>query len=212
MKLGIHEIVPESEINRNGIILHSHCVVNIKNHGEGSEYFRARLVIFEYVDPEKPRVVDEALTVTENSVRTTLTAVSSFNFELFARDISLDFLQSKDKLKRDVCARTPKGSNILENFGAPAGSILKSIKPQYFLAESPSYWWQTFRDWHVNDLGMLSTNLDPCFFFKKHSSVLQGIQVVQVDDTCGNGTAEFAALEANKSKQFSCKPREKSFH
>lgn len=42
--------------------------------------------------------------------------------------------------------RPPKGENVLEKIGARKGSILNAIKPQYSLAKSPGYWWQTFRD------------------------------------------------------------------
>ena len=55
---------------------------------------------------------------------------------------------------------------------------------------------------------MKSTTLDPCFFYKSSSNGPIGLQVVQVDDTCGGGTEDFALLEASQSKKFDCKERE----
>ncbi len=54
---------------------------------------------------------------------------------------------------------------------------------------------------------MNSTALDPCFFYKRSNSKLQVILVVQVYDTWCKCTKQFAVLQAEKSKQFQCKPR-----
>ena len=72
--------------------------------------------------------------------------MSSCEVPLWSRDITLALLQSKGKLKRNVYVRPPKGENILEQIRAPHGSVLKALKPQYRLAESPGYCWQKLRD------------------------------------------------------------------
>ncbi len=58
---------------------------------------------------------------------------------------------------------------------------------------------------------MNNTALDPCFFYKKDRRKLVGVQVVQAKDTWERGAEEFAILDAEKSKQFECKPRVASF-
>ena len=60
-------------------------------------------------------------------------------------------VESKDPLKRDVCVMPSKGELILQDIRAPV-SILKAVKHQYGLAESPGYWELKFRDWHISDL------------------------------------------------------------
>ena len=119
VRMGTYKIVPESNIEADGAVLRSRLVLTIKNSGEESEYFKARLVILGHLDPDKPRVVNEAPTVNKSSIRTVLTLIASFGFNLFPRDISLAFLQSKDELKRNVYVRPPKGSNVLQTIGAP---------------------------------------------------------------------------------------------
>ena len=109
------------------------------------------------MDPDKPRIVNEAHIVLRCSIKLALTLIAAHGFELWSRDITLAFLQSKDKLKRDAYVRPSKGEDVLERIGAPSGPILKAVKPQYGLAESPGYWWQTFGDWHISDLQMKTT-------------------------------------------------------
>ena len=166
IKLKTYKIVPESEISSQGTILQSRFVLEINNFKEDNEYFKARLVILGHLDSEKPRVVNEAPTVLERSIRLLLELISSCKFLLWSRDITLAFLQSKDKLKRNVHVRPPKYENVLEQIGAPLASVLKALKPQYGLAESLGYWWQTFREWHVTGLDMKVTAIDPCLFYK----------------------------------------------
>ncbi len=187
-------------------ILQSRFVLTIKNFENPDEYFKARLVILGHIDPEKPRVVKEAPTVLKSSIRLAIALIAGKGFQIWSRDISQAFLQSEDPLRRTVYIRPPKGEHILERIGAEPGSLLHAIKPQYGLSDAPGYWWQTFRRWHVEDLGMKPSLLDPCLFYKLNDTELQGIQVTQVDDTLGGGTVEFGKLEEEKSK-FECKPR-----
>ena len=207
IKLGIYEIFHESEVSSQETILQLRFVFNIKNFKEDTEYFKARLVIPGHLDPEKPRVVNEAPAVLKSSIRLLLALISSCEFPLWSRDITLAFLQSKDKLKRNVYVRPPKDEKVLEQIGAPYGSVLKALKLQDGLAEYPGYLWQTFRDWHVTDLDMKVTAIDPCFFCKIGQNVIDGLQVTRVDDTCGGGSSDFSILESDKSKIFNSKPR-----
>ncbi len=61
--MGTYEFIPEDQISRKGIVLHSRFVLCIKNHGEPTEQYKARLVILGHIDPDKSRVVNEAPTV-----------------------------------------------------------------------------------------------------------------------------------------------------
>jgi len=204
---GTYEFVKEKSINPGETILQSRFVLTIKNFNEKDEYFKARLVILGHVDPDKPRVVCEAPTVLKSSVRLLLSLAATYGFKIWSRDISQAFIQSDEPLRRTVYVKPPKGENVLDQIGAPKGSMLKAIKPQYGLPESPGYWWKTFKRWHENDLGMKPTALDPCFFYKHDKDQLHGIQVTQVDDTLGSGIASFSNMEITKSKKFECKPR-----
>jgi len=72
VKMGTYEIVPEHYVPRNSTILQSRFVLAIKNASESDEYFKARLVILGHIDPDKPRVVNEAPTVMKSSIRLTI--------------------------------------------------------------------------------------------------------------------------------------------
>ncbi len=51
--------------------------------------------------------------------------------------------------------------------GMPDKGLLQAIKPLYGLSESPGYCWQTFRNYHISDLDMVQSVMDPCLFLKK---------------------------------------------
>ena len=127
---------------------------------------RSRLVILGHIDPDKPRVVNEAPTVLKSSMRLALIIIASHRFPIWSRDISQAFLQSDEKLHRTVLVKPPRSEKLLESIGAPPNSLLRAVKPQYGLSEAPGHWWQTFKRWHLNDLGMKSTSIDPCFSSK----------------------------------------------
>ena len=166
-----------------------------------TSFFKARLVILGQIDPDKPRVVNEAPTVLKSSVLLALSLIVSYGFHLWSRDITQAFLQRKDPQRREVFVRLPKEENILNILGAESKALLKAIKPQYGLAEAPGYWWQTFEHHHEdpNSLNMVCSSIDPCFFYQVEESRLQGVQVTQVDDSLGGFTEKFSNLEQEKS-------------
>ncbi len=149
IKKGTYEFVKESDIPANATILQSRFVLTMKNSDNPDQYFKARLVLLGHIDPDKPRVVNEAPTVLKSSIRFAIALIVSHGFNIWSRDISQAFLQSEDPLRRTVYVRPPKGENILERIGADTCSLLHAIKPQYGLSYGPGYWWQTFRRWHV---------------------------------------------------------------
>eukprot|EP00171_Calliarthron_tuberculosum_P000888 IDg888t1 len=181
----------------------------LKRGTKEDQLFKARLVILGHVDPDKPRVVNEAPTVLKSSIRLSATIIASYKFKYkWSRDITQAFAQSDTPLQRKVYVRPPKGEKLLlERIGVPSGSLLHAVKPGYGLPESPGYWWQTFKKWHEDDLGMKPTSLDPCLFYKVVNSVLEGVEVTQVDDTFGGGKESFSKLEEMKSSRFECHPR-----
>lgn len=91
-------------------MLQSRFVLTIKIAKESSQYFKARLIILEHLDPETAWVMNEAPTVLESSVRLFLTLIGASAFAIWSRDITLTFIQSKKNLKRNVYVRPPKGN------------------------------------------------------------------------------------------------------
>ena len=191
----------ELKFRETGTILHSRFVLTIKNHNKDSEYLKTRLVVLGHRDPEKPRIVNEASTVLKSSERLLISLIFACGFPLWSRDITLAFLQSKDKLKLDVYVRPSKGEDVSKIIGVSSESRPKPIKPHYGLAEAPGNYWRTFRDWRTSDLGVKVTALDLCLFYKLGNNGLEGLQVTKVDDTYGGGSSKFSLLETTKSFQ-----------
>eukprot|EP00171_Calliarthron_tuberculosum_P003779 IDg3779t1 len=185
------------------------------------------MVIMGHTDPEKGRVVNEAPTILRSSVRILLTIGAIFQFKVWSRDVTQAFLQSQEALGRllfvilpsrpdlrplirEIISTIPKSeSNISKNEDEELA--LKVLQPWYGLSDSPGYWWQTYKRYHLNELGMSQCVLDPCLFFKKRERDLTGIIGTLVDDTLGVGTLEFANEEEEKSSMFDSKPRTTSF-
>ena len=166
LKKGTYEFVSEESVPNDATVLQSRFVLTIKNVGEKDELLKARLVIMGHVDPDKARVVNEAPTLLKSSMRIIIALGLAHSFEIWCRDVSQAFVQSRDALPRRVYIRAPKNDNVLQRIGAPLNSLLHAIKPLYGLAESSGYWWATFREFHVKKLKMSSSVLDPCLFFK----------------------------------------------
>ncbi len=175
-KKGTYEFLKEEHVPHGAKFLQSHFVLTIKTFENPDEFFKARLVILGHPVPEKPRVVNEALTVLKASIRLAVAFIASKGYPIWCLDISQAFLQREDRLRRTVYVRPPKGERILEQIWAEPGSLLHAIKPQYGFSDAPGYWWQTFRRWHVEDLGMKPSVLDPCLYCKLSNTGFEGIQ------------------------------------
>ena len=74
------------------------------------------------------------------------------------------------------------------------------------MSESPGYYWQTFKRYHVTNLEITQSVLDPRLFFKKKASELIGLIGTLVDDTLSASCSDFAIEEESKSSKFDVKP------
>lgn len=206
---GTYVVVKEKDVPPGATILRSRIINSIKTDPEGNEIFKTRLVIQGHLDPEKGMTVNEAPTILRSSTRIILSLASTMGFGLWSRDVKQAFIQSEENLHRELYVKPPKRPDLLGMIHQPEG-LLHAVKTLYGLAESPGYWWQTFKRYHVMDLGMTQTILDPCLFFKKKESELTGITGTLVDDTLGAGSDEFAAEEEQKSSKYDVKSRDET--
>lgn len=120
VKAGTFEIVAESQVRKKGTVFQSRFVLAINNNGEKNEYFKARLVIFGHVDPEKPRVVNEAPTLLKISVRLMLSLLLAHSFPIWSRYINVAFipselLEAKQFLKSLEHLKLLSHSTVLQN-------------------------------------------------------------------------------------------------
>ncbi len=94
VKKRMYEFVKEDDIPLGATVLQFRFVLTIKNAENPDQYFKARLLILGHVDPDKPRVVNEAPTVLKSSIRLAIAMIASHGYKIWSRDISQAFLQS----------------------------------------------------------------------------------------------------------------------
>ncbi len=156
-------------------------------------------------------MVKEAPTVLRSSVRLILTIFVTFGFKLRSRHVKQAFIQSEFPLDGPLYIKPPLKLDLMRMRNQPSGMYLHALKPIYELTESPGYWWQTFKPYNIDDLGMTQSTLGPCLFFKKEEQKCVGIIATLVDDTLGGDNLNFSKLEEHKSKKFDVKPRDELF-
>lgn len=100
---GTYEFVREEDLPTKPTILQSRFVLNIKNFEEADQYFRARLVIYGHIYPDKPRIVNQAPTVLSSSIR--------LINNLWSRNISQAFVQSDEPFGSSTKRRKLLGTN-----------------------------------------------------------------------------------------------------
>ena len=206
---GTYVIVNENDVPPGAIVLKSRVVHAIKKDSSGNEKYKTRLVIQGHLDPEKGKIVNEAPTILRSSTNVILTIAASMNFKIWSRDVKQAFIQSEDSLDRELYVKPPKCPDLLSMINQSSGLLL-AVKPLYGLSESPGYWWKTFKRYHITDLGMTQSVLDPCLFFKKIENELIGLIGTLVDDTIGAGCDSFVIEEEAKSSEFDVEPRDES--
>ena len=55
----------------------------------------------------------------------------------------------------------------VERNEAPDNVPLKVVKPLYGMTDAGTDWWFTILNYHLKELGMRQSVLDPCLFFPK---------------------------------------------
>eukprot|EP00172_Hildenbrandia_rubra_P000344 Plantae.Rhodophyta-Hildenbrandia_rubra.ctg11618.p1 GENE.Plantae.Rhodophyta-Hildenbrandia_rubra.ctg11618~~Plantae.Rhodophyta-Hildenbrandia_rubra.ctg11618.p1 ORF type:complete len:534 (+),score=91.74 Plantae.Rhodophyta-Hildenbrandia_rubra.ctg11618:92-1603(+) len=201
MKSKTFACIDEKEIAKDANILNGRFVLGIKDPDAPDEIFKARFAMQGHVDKHKESMLKEAPTIMKRSIRLLLAIASAKGFYIWTRDATQAYMQSDENLLRDVCLRPPSTMKI------PEGKMLKIVKPMHGLTEAGACWWLSSKDYHLNDLEMKQTALDPCLFCRQSENDLIGMQGALVDDTLGAGAKEFMELEEEKCKRFKVKPK-----
>lgn len=163
---------------------------------------KSRLVAQNYSDIGATCIPTKAPTVQRYSQRTALSiAVSSPHMESYTRDITQAYVQSNTMLERNVYIKAPPELDL------PDGFVLKVVKPLYGIPESGLHWYLTYLTHHLDTLHMTRSKSDPCVLIKRSKGQLEGLILLQVDDTLGLGTTNFMEEEQHHSQAFRCKPR-----
>lgn len=199
---GTFEVVVREEVPDGANILGGRMVLSIKNKGSDEEVFKARFVVQGHRDKEKNLLIHQSTILRQSSLRTVTALAAIFGFRVWSQDVSQAYMQSMDRLMRDVYIRPTK------EFRLSGDQLLKLLKPLYGLSDSGDYWDVTMTNHLKEDLGMVQTALDISLFFKKIGERLVGISGTYVDDGIHAGTEEFLAECDKTQSKFESRKRE----
>ena len=126
-------VLLKSEMPDDSSILGGRFVIAIKEESTGKEIWKARFVVQGYRNKLKNSLVHNTCTTSRHNTRLLVGLVSIFGFRLYSTDVIQAYLQSPERLKREVFINAPKELLLDED------KILKLLKPPYGLAESDEY-------------------------------------------------------------------------
>lgn len=200
-KRGSFKFVGKTTMPPNPNMLGGRFVLTIKEPGTPDQLRKARLVLQGHIDKEKKDMVNEAPTALRSSMRLLVLLGAAYKFEIWTRDVTQACIQSTEDLLRDVHLKPPAG------MGAPESKGIKVVKPHYGITEAGTCWWETFVNYHFDNLKMKQSIMDPCLLYKQSNGALEGLGTTLVDDTLGAGAKAFMKLEADESHKFTVKDR-----
>lgn len=185
-------------------ILRSRYVLAYKNSNTPEQYAKARLVVqaMRKLDWDYQSLFSYAPTVAKASSRLLLTLAASLDMPLATRDVSQAYVCTTHPLLREVYVTPPKEARPHPD------ELWRLCRPLYGLPEAGAMWYSTFARYHRNSLHMHHTATDPAVLVRhdKHGN-LDGMSVIQVDDTLIMGTPLFVKDEERESVAFPSKGR-----
>ena len=201
MRDGTFIPIKEEDIKGEPRIFGSRFVDELKKVGDRLKK-KSRLVAQNYADDDATAIATKAPTVQRFAQRVALSIAASYPELIpYTRDITQAYIQSHTDLERDVYIRAPK------ELGLQPGFVLKVVRPLYGIPESGLHWYLTYLSHHLETLGMHRATADPCVLIKRSNNEIEGLILLQVDDSLGFCTPNFMEDEERASTVFRCKPR-----
>jgi len=170
---------------------------------DGKTFPKSRLVAQNYRDKDATKISTKSPTITRLGFRMAISLCVMFpDMEPYLRDISQAYTQADSNLDRKVYLKPVPDMKI------PKDKVLLAVKPLYGIPESGLHWFVSYSGHHKKNLGMQSTKFDPCVLYRRNNSELEGITVLQVDDSFGFGKKSFLNDEDTTGEKYLSKPRE----
>lgn len=182
---GAFEIVLKDELPENANILGSRFVLSIKENRTNKEVFKTRYVVQGDKDTEKNLLVYTSSNIKHTSLRLLLCLASLFGFNIWSQDVSQAYIQSAQKLLRDIYIKPAKEFHLSKD------TLLKLLKPLYGLCDSGDYWYSTITNFITDDMHMQPKLSDAALFFKLTNGSISGLLGTYVDDAISTGTPNF---------------------
>ena len=190
----------DDKIHGNARLFRSRMVREIKYDANNKPYEKSRLVVQGYADEGKKEILTQSPTIQRASQRIILALAPSIRklveSDIYLRDITQAYTQSKVPLIRKIYARLPK--ELDDKY--PPDTIMLVIRPLYGLAEAGLLWFFTYHSHHLDALKMSISTFDPCLLITDPNRAEKncfGIVGMQTDDTLFIGTPGFRDMENN---------------
>lgn len=127
------EIVLAQSLPKNANVLSGTFVLTIKDEGTERETWKERFVVQGHTEKLKRSIVHDNSVVLKYFIKLLVGLSSLFCFRSFSTDVTQAYLQSNDKLQRDVYVRAPS-ELVLQS-----EKFLKLLKPLYGPSKSDDY-------------------------------------------------------------------------
>lgn len=165
--------------------------------------YKSQLIAQNYQDMNGRFIPTKALTISKLGQRIGFTmAATRTDTEVYARDITEAYVQSRSCLERKIFLKPPSEMKL------PDQKILLALKPLYGQPEAGQHWFFTYSEQHKRELEMQSSTTDKCVLYcASTSSPLLDVVILQVDDSYEIGNKEFLDQQNASTDQFRTKPR-----
>jgi hypothetical protein len=185
LKRRVFELIIIENVLRDVRSFNFKFVDEIKHSSTSDAYEKFRLVMQAYNDQDKTLVLTQSFIIQRMSQRIILVLAVITRHNLYLRDITQTYVQSKIFLNREFFIRSFFELDLSER------SILKVIKPLYDVSETETHWFNTYQTHHKKKLSMIESTFDSCLLhiefieFLNQSNFIShfGIVDLQTDDT-----------------------------
>jgi hypothetical protein len=192
----VFELTTIENVSRDVRIFNFRFVDEIKHSSTSDAYEKFRLVVQAYDDQGKTLILTQSSTIQRMSQRIILVLAAIIKHNLYLRNITQTYIQSKISLNRTFFIRSSHELNLSKD------SILGIVKFLYDVLEAETHWFNTYQKHHKNKLSMIESTFDSCLL---HISQIEFIEFtlfeivdLQTDDTLILADDEFVALEENE--------------
>ena len=119
-------------------VLSGRFVLTLQNVGTKEEKAKARNVSQGHRDKQKRKMVHNVTSLRQSSTRLIVSVAAVKGFRIFPHDVTQAYLQSDEKLTRQLFLRPKKGD--LRYFQIDANETLHLFKPIYGTTDAGDYW------------------------------------------------------------------------
>ncbi len=196
----VFELIIIETVSRNIRIFNFRFVNEIKHSSTSDAYEKFRLVIQTYNDQDKTLMLIQSSIIQRMSQRIILALTTTTKHDLYLRDITQTYVQSKTSLNKQFFIRS------LFELDLSKDSILRVVKPLYGVLETETHWFNTYQKHHKNKLSMIESTFDSCLLHISQTEFIEfinqshlinhfGVIDIQTDDTLILADDDFAELE-----------------